>query len=60
MIDAEEYMEHETKKDIFNFLNGKNLWTMIRKHFRLGTEKDYIPLGRLRITVERVDAPTRR
>lgn len=54
---AEGSVELGPKEDFFLFLDGEHLGTLLRRHFRLGAEKGYTPLGRLRITVERIHAP---
>ena len=52
---AEGSVELGPKEDFFGFLDGEHPGTMLRRHFGVEAEVAYIPLGRLRVTVERVD-----
>jgi len=54
---AEGSVELGPKEDFFVFLDGEHLGTLLRKHFGVGAEVGYTPLGQLRVTVERADGP---
>lgn len=51
---ADGSVELGPREDYFIFLEGEHLGTMLRKHFGVTAETGYTPLGRLRITVERL------
>ena len=43
------------KEDSFIFVDGEHLGTLLREHLGVSAEVGYTPLGRMRITVERVE-----
>lgn len=45
------------KEDFFIFLDGEHLGKLLRKQFDVEAEAGYTQMGRLRITVERVEEP---
>ena len=51
---ADGSVELGPKEDYFVFLDGEHLGTLLRRHFGVKAESGYTPLGRLRVTVERV------
>lgn len=55
---ADGSVELGPKEDYFIFLEGEHLGTMLRKHLGVNAETGYTPLGRLRITVERLSETT--
>ena len=50
-------MELGPKEDFFLFVNGEYLGTLLRTHFGVEAEIGYTSLGRLRVTVERIEEP---
>ncbi|QIN78985.1 hypothetical protein GBA65_11135 [Rubrobacter marinus] len=52
---AEGSVELGPKEDFFVFLDGEHLGSMLRRHFGAEAESGYTPIGRLRVTVERVE-----
>lgn len=52
---AEGSVELGPKEDFFVFVDGEHLGTLLRTHFGVDAETGYTSLGRLRVTVERVD-----
>jgi hypothetical protein len=52
---TEGSMELGPKEDYFVFVDGEYLGKLLRTHFGIGPEPGYTSLGRLRVTVERVD-----
>lgn len=45
------------KADFFVFVDGEYLGTLLSEHFGVGAEPGYTSLGRLRVTVERLEEP---
>jgi len=54
---AEGSVELGPKEDFFLFVDGEYLGSLLRTHFGGDAETGYTSLGRLRVTVERVEAP---
>ena len=54
---AEGKMDVGPKEEFFIFLNGDHLGRQMTDHFGLPREKGYTSLGRVRITVERLEEP---
>ncbi len=52
---TEGSVELGPKEDFFLFVDGIYLGSLLRTHFGVDAETGYTPLGRLRVTVERVD-----
>ena len=50
-------MELGPKEDFFVFVDGEYLGKLLRTHFGIGPEPGYTSLGRLRVTVERIEEP---
>ncbi len=50
-------MELGPKEDYFVFIDGEYLGQLLRIHFGADAETGYTALGRLRVTVERVEDP---
>jgi hypothetical protein len=53
----EGIVEVGPKEDYFAFVDGEYLGALLRRHFGVGPERGYTSLGRLRITVERLEEP---
>jgi len=45
------------KEDYLTFVDGKYLGKLLRTHLGVNAEPGYTSLGRLRVTVERVEEP---
>ena len=45
------------KAEFFVFVDGEYLGAMLGEHFGVGAETGYTSLGRLRVTVERLEEP---
>jgi hypothetical protein len=56
---AEGKLEVGPKEEFFTFLGGDHLGTLLVRHFEGATELGYTDLGRVRITVERLEEPRR-
>jgi hypothetical protein len=54
---AEGKMEKGPKEEFFTFLDGEYLGKLLVKHFGLAGELGYCDLGRVRVTVERLEDP---
>ena len=54
---AEGTVDLGPKEDFFVFVNGEFLGTLLRKHFGVEAETGYTSLGRMRVTVERIEEP---
>jgi len=54
----EGIVELGPKEDYFIFVDGEYLGQLLRRHFGADAETGYTQLGRLRVTVERVEEPT--
>ena len=54
---AEGSVELGPKEDFFVFVDGEYLGKLLRTHFGIGPEPGYTSLGRLRVTVERIEEP---
>lgn len=54
---AEGKMEIGPSEGFFVFLDGEYLGERLVGHFRLSEEKGYTDLGRVRVTVERLEGP---
>jgi len=52
---AEGSMEVGPSDRFFLFLDGQHLEQLLLRHFRLPEERGYTKLGRVRITVERLE-----
>lgn len=54
---AEGQVEIGPREDYFTFLDGEHLGKLLLKHFGLPAEPGYADLGRMRVTVEMLEAP---
>ena len=54
---AEGKLEIGPSKDYFAFLDGDFLGHLLLEHFGVAEETGYTDLGRVRVTVERVEEP---
>ena len=54
---AEGVVEVGPKEDYFAFVDGEYLGALLRRHFGVGSERGYTSLGRMRVTVERIEDP---
>jgi hypothetical protein len=52
---AEGQMEIGPKEEFFTFLDGEHLGKLLVRHFGLPGELGYCDLGRVRLTVERLE-----
>ena len=53
---GEGTLEVGPRKDYFVFLDGEHLGSLLVRHFGITTEQEsYDPVGRVRITVERLE-----
>jgi hypothetical protein len=50
-------VELGSKEDYFVFVDEEYLGALLGTHFGVDAEPGYTPLGRLRVTVERVEGP---
>jgi hypothetical protein len=60
MVQSEEFvvegqMEIGPAEHYFTFLDGEYLGKLLLKHFGLSEERGYTQLGRVRVTVERLE-----
>ena len=53
----EGIVEVGPKAQFFVFVDGDYLGALLSEHFGVSAETGYTPLGRLRITVERLEEP---
>jgi hypothetical protein len=53
----EGIVELGPKEDYFTFVDGEYLGKLLRTHFGVDPEAGYTSLGRLRLTVERLEEP---
>lgn len=53
----EGIVELGPKEDFFTFVDGEYLGKLLRTHFGVDAEPGYTSLGRLRVTVERLEEP---
>lgn len=53
----EGLVEVGPKAQFFVFVDGEYLGEMLSEHFGVGAETGYTSLGRLRVTVERLEEP---
>lgn len=52
---TEGLVEVGPKEQFFVFVDGEYLGAMLSEHFGVGAETGYTSLGRLRVTVERLE-----
>lgn len=52
---AEGQMQLGLMEKYFHFLDGEHLGKLVSKHFGLPEERGYTDLGRVRVTVERLE-----
>ena len=53
---AEGELQVGPSEQFFVFLDGEHLGQRLSRHFRLPEERGYTDLGRVRVTVERMEA----
>jgi hypothetical protein len=53
----EGIVEVGPKAEFFVFVDGEYLGALLSEHFGVGAETGYTSLGRLRVTVERLEEP---
>jgi hypothetical protein len=53
----EGIVELGPKEDFFAFVDGKHLGKLLRTHLGVDADPGYTSLGRLRVTVERLEGP---
>ena len=53
----EGVVEVGPKAEFFVFVDGEYLGALLSDHFGVGSETGYSSLGRLRVTVERIEGP---
>jgi hypothetical protein len=54
---AEGHMQLGPAEKYFIFLDGEYLGALVAKHFDVPEERGYTDLGRMRVTVEMLEAP---
>jgi hypothetical protein len=54
---AEGKMEIGPAEHYFTFLDGEYLGKLLLRHFGVPAERNYTDLGRMRVTVERLEEP---
>jgi hypothetical protein len=54
---AEGKMEVGPTEQYFTFLDGEYLGELVLRHFGLPQERGYTDVGRVRVTVERLEEP---